>query len=120
MKLDADKGNYINYFNFIMDHDLLSTNGYLLVDNVVFSGLVLNSPGVQKRAEVAYLSSPPPSPALWPKDGDLTKEQQRALANKQKTANHIHRFNQHVHNDQRVDVVVLPLFDGLSVIMHKK
>ncbi|KAG0044665.1 hypothetical protein BGZ83_010102 [Gryganskiella cystojenkinii] len=118
--IDADKGNYINYFNFIMDHDLLSHNGYILADNVVFSGLVLNSPGVvRKSANEAALSTPPPSPVLQPKDVDLSRKEQRSLANSQKTANHIHRFNQHVHNDNRVEVVLLPLFDGLSVIMRK-
>lgn len=32
-KIDADKGGYITYFNTIMDHDLLTDRGVIVVDN---------------------------------------------------------------------------------------
>ena len=31
--LDADKGGYISYFDFIMDNNLLSDGGLIIADN---------------------------------------------------------------------------------------
>ena len=100
-----------------MDNGLLRQDGYILADNVLFSGLVLNSPGANRGNP--QLASPPPSPTLKPSDSELTKKEQRSLASAQKSADHMDAFNKHVHADNRVEVAVLPLFDGLSVIMHK-
>jgi predicted O-methyltransferase YrrM len=33
-----------------------------------------------------------------------------------KMASEINQFNQHVSNDPRVEIVMLPIFDGLSII----
>ncbi|GJJ71718.1 caffeoyl-CoA O-methyltransferase [Entomortierella parvispora] len=115
--LDADKSNYINYFNFIMDNGLLNKGGFILADNVLFSGLVLNAPGANNSK--THLSSPPPSPTLKPSDKGLTENEDRSSAAWQKYADHMDAFNRHVHADSRVEVAVLPVFDGLSVIMHK-
>ncbi|KAF9280609.1 hypothetical protein BGZ68_007117 [Mortierella alpina] len=116
--IDADKGNYINYFNFIMDNDLLSDHGYILADNTLFQGMVLQSPSqVDQNKNQASLPSPPSSPRSDASPSDAKK--QKAAAMWQKTANHIDAFNRHVANDPRVDVVLLPVFDGLSVIMKK-
>ncbi|KAF9094210.1 hypothetical protein BGX29_009612 [Mortierella sp. GBA35] len=113
--LDADKGNYVNYYNFILDNDMLSENGYILADNTLFSGLVLNS---EKRKTIAAANGGASSSASKSKknavDGEWTSE---AF---QKFADHIDTFNKHVHNDPRVDVVLLPVFDGLSMIMKKQ
>ncbi|CAO3565114.1 unnamed protein product [Mortierella alpina] len=117
--IDADKGNYINYYNFIMDNDLLSDHGYILVDNALFQGLVLQSPSQddQTKNKKGSLPSPPPSPRLDASSKDAQKE--KAAARYQKYANHIDAFNRQVAKDPRVDVVLLPVFDGLSVIMKK-
>lgn len=40
--IDADKENYINYYNLVIDH--LSVGGYIIADNVLWSGKVLNDP----------------------------------------------------------------------------
>jgi predicted O-methyltransferase YrrM len=37
--IDADKSNYINYYNMVMDK--LSIGGYIIIDNVLWSGKVL-------------------------------------------------------------------------------
>ncbi len=119
---DADKGNYINYFNFIMDNDLLSDHGYILADNTLFSGLVLQSPSQNDPSKnQASLPSPPASPPLSPRSDSSSSEakKQKAAANYQKYSNHSDAFNRHVANDPRVDVVLLHVFDGLSVIMKK-
>ncbi|CAG7661035.1 unnamed protein product, partial [Allacma fusca] len=33
--IDADKGNYINYYDFIMDNGLLEQSGTIMVDNTI-------------------------------------------------------------------------------------
>lgn len=91
-----------------MESGLLSKDGFILADNILFRGMVLNSN--------IDLPSPPPSPTLSPKDGESKKRSKSSL---QKTANHMDAFNRHVRSDPRVEAVVLPIFDGLSVIMRK-
>ncbi|KAG0002054.1 hypothetical protein BGZ65_002954, partial [Modicella reniformis] len=115
--LDADKGNYVNYFNFILENDLLANHGYIVADNVLFSGLVLHSEG-----SPSSLPSPPVSPQLAPQSDSSSKSEQKRSTklSRQKAADRVDAFNKHVKNDPRVDVVLLPIFDGLSVIMRKK
>lgn len=36
-----------------------------------------------------------------------------------RTARKLHTFNQHVKDDPRVEQIILPLFDGLSIIQKK-
>ncbi|KAF6722515.1 3-oxoacyl-[acyl-carrier-protein] reductase FabG [Oryzias melastigma] len=38
--IDADKNNYINYYNFILEHNLLRLQGVMCVDNSLFKGKV--------------------------------------------------------------------------------
>ncbi|XP_030633114.1 2,4-dienoyl-CoA reductase, mitochondrial [Chanos chanos] len=78
--IDADKVNYINYYKFIMDNNLLRIDGVICVDNSLFKGRV-------------YLQ-------------DTTDEMGLALR----------AFNQFVTSDPRVEQVIIPLRDGLSVI----
>ena len=76
--IDADKENYINYFNLVIDK--LNNNGVILADNVLWSGKVINS-----------------------KDHDLT-------------TNVLREFNKSVNNDNRVETILLPIRDGISII----
>ncbi|KAM8867364.1 uncharacterized protein ACB058_005411 [Synchiropus picturatus] len=78
--IDADKNNYINYYNFILDNNLLRLQGVICVDNTLFKAKV-------------YLK-------------DATDSNGLALR----------EFNQFVANDPRVEQVILPLRDGISVI----
>jgi predicted membrane-bound spermidine synthase len=39
--------------------------------------------------------------------------------NVRRAAQAMHAFNQYVVNDPRVEVIILPLFDGLSFIQHR-
>ncbi|EPB88970.1 hypothetical protein HMPREF1544_04231 [Mucor circinelloides 1006PhL] len=95
--LDADKAGYIQYFNSIMEHDLLSNRGIILVDNVLFFGHV--------HTQAADYTD-------YGKSEEGTK-------NMKKTALKVHKFNQHVANDTRVESVMLPVFDGLTIIRKK-
>lgn len=38
--IDADKQNYVNYYKFLMDHNLLRMDGVICVDNTLFKGRV--------------------------------------------------------------------------------
>ena len=76
--IDADKENYINYFNLVIDK--LNNNGVILADNVLWSGKVINS-----------------------EDHDLT-------------TNILREFNKNVNNDNRVETILLPIRDGISII----
>jgi caffeoyl-CoA O-methyltransferase len=76
--IDADKENYINYFNMIVP--MMNQGGIILSDNVLWSGKVLE--------------------ALNPKDMST-----KVLL----------EYNQMVNNDPRVETVLLPIRDGLTV-----
>lgn len=75
--IDADKRNYANYFDMIIDK--LRPGGFILADNVLWSGKVLDE-----------------------KPDDDTKA--------------IISFNQKIHDDRRVENVLLPVRDGIMMI----
>ena len=76
--IDADKENYINYFNMIVP--LMNKGGIILSDNVLWSGKVLEPV----------------------KDND-------------KSTKVLLEYNELLKNDPRVETVLLPIRDGLSV-----
>ncbi|XP_028303952.1 uncharacterized protein LOC114464081 [Gouania willdenowi] len=78
--IDADKNNYINYYNFILDNNLLRLHGVICVDNSLYKAKV-------------YLT-------------DTTDSNGLALRD----------FNQFIANDPRVEQVIVPLRDGISLI----
>jgi caffeoyl-CoA O-methyltransferase len=77
--LDADKENYVNYYEAVLPH--LRSGGLIVADNVLWSG--------------------------------------RVLAPKKKTDRAVVRFNKHVHRDPRVECVMLPLRDGVSLVRKR-
>jgi len=76
--IDADKENYINYWNLIVP--MMNKGGVILSDNVLWSGKVLE--GVQKNDKS--------TPILL-------------------------EFNKITNEDPRVETVLLPIRDGLTV-----
>jgi len=78
--IDADKENYINYFELIVPK--MTKGGIILSDNVLWSGKVLEP--------------------LHPKDAST-----KILL----------EYNQLLRNDPRVETVLLPIRDGLTVSM---
>jgi predicted O-methyltransferase YrrM len=80
--IDADKSNYLNYYEKLMDR--IPSGGYLFIDNVLWSGKVL----------------------------------EEAKANDKDTLV-LQELNQRVVEDSRVEVVLLPIRDGLSLIRKK-
>ncbi len=75
--LDADKENYIEYFDLIIDK--IISGGVLICDNVLWSGKVLN-----------------------PKNQDLITQK-------------LIEFNKLLKKDKRLDTIILPIRDGLSI-----
>ena len=76
--IDADKSNYVNYFNLIIDK--MNSGGVILSDNVLWSGKVVEE--------------------LDPKDMDT-----KALL----------IYNALLNNDERIETVLLPIRDGLTI-----
>ncbi len=79
--IDADKKEYIEYFQIILDSDLLVPGGIISVDNTLMQGQ-------------AYL-----------------EPEKRSI-----NGNAIAEFNRLVANDKRVEQVILPLRDGVTLI----
>ena len=77
--IDADKAGYDVYFEASLN--LVKKGGAILIDNVLWSGAVLN-----------------------PED---------------KTDHIIHAFNEKLKNDPRIEVVMLPVRDGITVAFIK-
>jgi len=76
--IDADKQNYINYFNLIIDK--MNPAGIILSDNVLWSGKVIES--------------------LDENDGDTAT---------------LLQYNTLLKQDKRIETVVLPIRDGLTI-----
>jgi caffeoyl-CoA O-methyltransferase len=79
--IDADKREYVKYFQTLLDKDLLIPGGFLCVDNTLLQGQV-------------YLST----------------------SNRTPNGEAIAQFNRVVATDARVEQVLLPLRDGLTII----
>ena len=75
--IDADKENYINYFNHSVD--LIDKDGLILIDNVLWHGEVVDN-NKQDRLTVS-----------------------------------IREFNLYVNKDKRVENLIIPIGDGLTV-----
>ena len=79
--IDADKKEYVDYFQLLLDRELLARGGFICVDNTLLQG----------------------QPYLPPQQRTTNGE---AIA----------RFNRFVAEDPRVEQVLLPLRDGLTII----
>lgn len=80
--IDGDKRKYIEYYEMILAH--LSSGGYIIADNTLWDGHVLEEP---KSTDAQTIS--------------------------------IKAFNDFVAKDERVEKVILPLRDGLTIIRKK-
>ncbi len=80
--IDGDKRKYVEYYEMVMER--LSSGGYILADNTLWDGHVLETPPV-KDAQTRSIMA----------------------------------FNDLVAADERVEKVILPLRDGLTIIRKK-
>ena len=91
--IDADKRQYRAYHDFLLGSDMLTDDAVILADNVLFKGLVLNSGGRGGDKKLNY----------WAK-------------RHQDIADELHSYNEYVITDTRVEAVLVPLRDGLTLI----
>lgn len=80
--IDADKSNYINYYNMVFDK--VRPGGYILFDNVLWSGKVLE-PVKEKDTDTKVLVE----------------------------------LNKMIHEDDRLEEVLLPIRDGVLIARKK-
>lgn len=80
--IDGDKRRYVEYYEMILDY--LPKGGYILADNTLWDGHVLEHPHSNDYQTIG-----------------------------------IKRFNDRVAEDDRVEKVILPLRDGLTIIRKK-
>ena len=80
--IDADKREYVEYYQLLIEK--MQAGAYLIADNTLWSGKVLDKPRHDDRQTIGILE-----------------------------------FNKLVKNDDRVEKVILPLRDGMTVIRKK-
>lgn len=104
--VDADKTRLYEYVNVLVSTDrVLKKGGLILVDNVLWKGLVLDASKGYDFSDDESLSE----------DKELLRKNRRA----RKLSNKMHRFNSAVVKDDRVDVLMMNLRDGLSIIRKR-
>jgi predicted O-methyltransferase YrrM len=104
--LDADKTRLLEYTEALLSSDrVLKPGGIIVVDNVLWKGLVLEASNGNFSSLQEF--------------ADTEDEALRRNRRARKLATKMHRFNSEIVKDNRVDVLVLPLRDGLSVIRKK-
>ena len=104
--VDADKTRLYEYVNVLVSNDrVLKKGGLILVDNVLWKGLVLDASKGYDFSDDESLSE----------DKELLRKNRRA----RKLSNKMHRFNRSVVKDDRVDVLMMNLRDGLSIIRKR-
>jgi caffeoyl-CoA O-methyltransferase len=104
--VDADKTRLLEYVEVCLTSDrLLRRGGLIVVDNVLWKGLVLEA-GTGDFTSVQD-------------QDDTEKTEIRKNRRARKLATIMHHFNEGIAKDDRLDVLVLPMRDGLSVIRKK-
>jgi predicted O-methyltransferase YrrM len=103
--VDADKTRLYDYVDVFLSSDLLKRGGLIVVDNVLYKGLVLEAAGGE-------------FPSLQDSDDD-TDAMLRKNRRQRRLASKMHRFNEAIVSDERAEVTILPLRDGLSVIRKR-
>ena len=92
--IDADKRHYINYYEAVLPH--VRPGGYILADNTLWGGQVADPAAVAGKTSV--------SP-----DNAKSSQLRGILA-----------FNDLVAADPRVETLILPLRDGLTILRKKE
>ena len=88
--IDADKGSYKAYYQTVLERSLLAPGGVFVVDNTMFKG-------------APYLGKSKHDKHSWNDGGEALAE-----------------FNSYIKNDDRVEKVMLPVRDGITIIRLKE
>ncbi|KAL9013140.1 MAG: hypothetical protein Q9173_002149 [Seirophora scorigena] len=92
--VDANKEGYEGYVKQILDKKLLSPNGFIMCDNVFARGMTISTE--------ANPSLPDKVRPYWIENGKSLRS-----------------FNTFCKNDSRIDSVLLPLYNGVTLIKWK-
>ena len=104
--VDADKTRLLEYVEACLTSDkLLNRGGMILVDNVLWKGLVLEA----STGDFVSVSD----------SEDAGKAELRKNRRARKLATTMHKFNAAIAKDDRAEVLLLPMRDGLTVIRKK-
>ena len=108
--VDCDKKGYAAVFDVLLDTPgLLSANACLVFDNTLWKGRVAEgTTGLAPSEEEAILAEAEAR-------GDDPKRALKAARRDRAVAQALHEFNVKLRKDVRVDPLVLPLRDGLTV-----
>ncbi|GAA5876258.1 hypothetical protein JCM16303_007073 [Sporobolomyces ruberrimus] len=96
--IDADKPGYESYVRKVLEGGLLKEAGVILADNTLYKG---------------YPWSPPPDVKSYSTNTGTNNQSKREAAEA------IHSFNQYVRNHEDLEVAVLPIRDGISIVRRK-
>lgn len=93
--VDANKDGYLGYVKAVLDQKLLAPNGIIMCDNVFARGMTIST---ESNPELPEKVRP-----YWTECGKA-----------------LQKFNTFVKNDPRIDVVLLPVYDGVTLIKWKE
>ncbi|KAJ2846120.1 hypothetical protein J3B02_004492 [Coemansia erecta] len=98
--IDADKNSYKHYYDTVIEMELLAENGLIIIDNTAFDWV---TPYIRAPVPITKDVKPLDVPFSRPQ---WTREQGKVL----------HEFNEYVRNDPRTEVVMLPMFTGITLV----
>ncbi|KAJ1980543.1 hypothetical protein H4R34_002414 [Dimargaris verticillata] len=111
--IDTNKAQYIDYYDTALDQGLLAPGGLIIVDNTLMHSRVHSQyPPVQQVLAEINRDGPNSSDYVEP-TYCLTEDQA------QQAAQQVYQFNQHVANDSRTEQLLMPIFDGFTLIRRK-
>ena len=100
--VDADKTRLLDYVEACLSSDkILKKGGFIIVDNVLWKGLVL---------DVGHFDSV---------DGGMSDAELKKSRRARKLATIMHNFNSAIVQDNRVEVTLFPIRDGLSILRKR-
>mmetsp|Transcript_42687 Transcript_42687/g.96612 ORF Transcript_42687/g.96612 Transcript_42687/m.96612 type:complete len:395 (+) Transcript_42687:1572-2756(+) len=127
--LDADKRKYAAYLDLLLGSKLVKSGTLVIADNVLWKGRVLGINTSGPASEDASAEPPveeSPERGLEGLDEDskkaaklAAKRAARALRRDQVLTQAMHEFNVKVKKDPRLEQVILPIRDGLSIMRVK-
>ncbi|CAG8532146.1 7099_t:CDS:2 [Paraglomus brasilianum] len=106
--LDANKSGYTDYYDLIMEKDLLTRNGLMVVDN-----------GYVHPRELQPFYRPPKK-RFSKQEEKLLKVAEETDERYKKIGRRLQHFNRHVAEDPTTEQMLVPMFDGMMFIWKRR
>ncbi|KAJ2763590.1 hypothetical protein IWQ57_005522 [Coemansia nantahalensis] len=98
--LDADKPSYKYYYDTVIEKGIVAKNGLIIADNTAFD------------CATVYIGHPSPLASdTKPLDVAFAKDIDNDTVGRA-----LHDFNEYIRNDPRTEVLMLPLYTGITLI----